>query len=94
MKIKIKKKKEKKREGSAVHSTGQLWVTALVSGSTCSCTGQVFYFQIPPPPRGFEYSSHSPDDLRSAVNAGVINKQKYAHAGTQLSASKMGIKDS
>lgn len=56
--------------------------------------GAGFIFPNTSPPRGFKYSSHSPDDLRSAVNAGVINKQKYAHAGTQLSASEMGIKDS
>lgn len=51
-------------------------------------------FYIPKyfPPPGFRCSSHSPDDLHSAVNAGVINKQKYAHAGMQLLARKMGIK--
>lgn len=65
---------------------------APVGGSTRSCTGQVLYFQILPRPPGFRYSSHSPDDLRSTVNAGVINKQKYAHDGTQLSTRKMGIK--
>lgn len=60
-------KKKKKRGGSAVHSTGQVRVTALVSGSTCSCTGQVLYFQILPPlPLGLRYSSHSTDDMRSS----------------------------
>lgn len=53
-----------------------------------------FYISKYLPPQGFKYSSHSPNDLRSTVNAGVINKQKYAQAGTQLSASEMGIKDS
>lgn len=68
----------------------QLWSVE----AHAAAQGRFYISKYLPPPRGFKYSSHSPDDLRSAVNAGVINKQKYAHAGTQLSASKMGIKDS
>lgn len=88
--MKIKKKKIKEREAQYIaqaNCRSQLW------SAHAAARGR-FYISKYFPPRGFKYSSHSPDDLRSAVNAGVINKQKYAHAGTQLSASEMGIKDS